>query len=284
MKLSIIIVHYNVKELLAQCLQSVERACKDLEAEIFVVDNASTDGSEAYFRNSFSNVHFYWNQTNVGFAKANNSVLSQASGDYILFLNPDTLIPEDSLIKCIDFFEKHKQCGALGVYMKDGNGHYLKESKRGFPSPLTSFFKLIGLCKVFPHSKIFAKYYEGHLSPNQNHIVEVLSGAFMMVSHEVIEKSGGFDESFFMYGEDIDLSYRIRLLGYDNFYFSGTHIIHYKNKSASQNKLAARKHFYEAMKTFVRKHYTDNIIKKRFLLAGIDILQSLALIKIKILS
>ena len=282
MKLSIIIVSYNVKEWLANCLHALGKACEKINAEIFVVDNASTDGSKAYLEYQFPNVHFKWNKTNIGFAKANNSVLNELSGEYILFLNPDTLIPEDALLKCLDFFNRHDDCGALGVYMQDGEGHFLKESKRGFPSPSTSFFKFMGLSKIFPRSKTFAKYYEGHLDPHKHHIVDVLSGAFMMVPKKVIQKTGGFDEDYFMYGEDIELSYQINQWGYKNYYYPEVKIIHFKNKSASQDQLASKKYFFDAMSIFIRKRFDKEKIKKIFLLSGVHLIRFFTMVKIKL--
>ena len=209
-----------------------------MEAEIIVVDNNSTDGSNNYLNNKFANVHFIWNRENAGFSNANNLGLQCASGKYILFLNPDTIIGEDCLAKCVAFFESKNNIGGLGVRMIDGSGKYLKESKRGFPSPLTSFFKLSGLATIFPTSRIFARYYLGQLTEYQNNPIDVLAGAFMMVKREVLNITGGFDETFFMYGEDIDLSYRIQKAGYTNYYFSESTIIHFKGESTKKRKLA----------------------------------------------
>ncbi|UEG50825.1 glycosyltransferase family 2 protein [Ferruginibacter lapsinanis] len=255
MQLSIIIVNYNVKLLLAQCLDAVLKACANINAEIFVVDNNSTDGSKDFFTGKFPSVQFIWNNSNVGFAKANNIALKRATGEYILFLNPDTIIPEDSLHKCIAFSKTKPTLGGLGVHMVDGNGNFLKESKRAFPSPLTSFFKLMGLANLFPHSKIFAKYHLGYLDEHSNHEVDVLCGAFMFHPKKVLDKVGSFDEQFFMYGEDVDLSYRIQKAGYKNYYFAETSIIHFKGESTKRGDLNYVKHFYGAMSIFVKKHY-----------------------------
>ena len=231
------------------------KAIRNIEAEIFVVDNNSSDGSTDYFKEGFSNVKFIWNTENVGFSKANNIAVKQAAGKYILFLNPDTLLPEDSLVKCISFFEAHPEAGALGIKMLDGSGNFLKESKRSFPSPATSFYKLSGLAALFPRSKIFSKYYLGHLDENQNHEVDVLAGAFMMVPKKIIDTLGSFDEDFFMYGEDIDLSYRIQQAGYKNFYFAESSIVHFKGESTRKGRLNYVRLFYKAMSIFARKHY-----------------------------
>ncbi|HEX4374585.1 MAG TPA: glycosyltransferase family 2 protein, partial [Puia sp.] len=217
--LSIIIVNYNVKYFLEQCLCSVRKAIEKIEAEIFVVDNNSTDDSIDYLQSKFPGVKFILNKGNEGFGKANNRALSLAKGKYILFLNPDTIVAEDSLEKCISFLESNKNAGALGVKMIDGSGNYLKESKRGFPSGWSAFCKLSGLTALFPHSKIFSKYYLGNLSERENQIIDVVSGAYFFVRKETLDKTGGFDEQFFMYAEDIDLSYRVQQSGFLNYYF-----------------------------------------------------------------
>ena len=257
MQLSVIIVNYNVKYFLEQCLYSVIKACKNLEAEIFVVDNASTDGSENYLSSKFPLVKFSWNKTNIGFGAANNSVLQQTKGAYILFLNPDTIVPEDCFDSCIAFFKSHTDAGALGVKMIDGAGHFLKESKRCFPSPTVSFFKMAGLADMFPQSKLFAKYYASHISEDATAAVEVLPGAFMMISREALHKVSGFDERFFMYAEDIDLSYRIQQAGLKNFYFPEIPIIHFKGESTKRVSASYVQQFYGAMQLFVKKHYKE---------------------------
>ncbi len=228
---------------------------KKIDAEIIVIDNNSTDGSFDFFEKRFSEVNFIWNKSNSGFAKANNQALKIAKGAYILFLNPDTIIPEDCLIKCISFVDSKKNNIALGIKMLDGSGNFLKESKRAFPSPSTSFFKLSGLSKLFPQSKTFAKYHLGFLNENKNHEVDVLAGAFMMIPKKILEKTGGFDEDFFMYGEDIDLSYRIQKAGFQNYYFAESSIIHFKGESTKKGTLNYVRMFYTAMSVFVKKHY-----------------------------
>jgi GT2 family glycosyltransferase len=269
LKLSVIIVNYNVKYFLEQCLYSVEKASGSLETEVFVVDNHSSDGSRAFLEKKFPRVHFKWNNENTGFAKANNSVLKETKGEYILFLNPDTIVPEDCFEKCLGFFASHTRCGALGVRMIDGAGFFLKESKRSFPTPAFSFYKMTGLAKLFPSSAVFAGYYAGHLTEHESHEVDVLAGAFMMISKEAMLKTGGFDEAFFMYGEDIDLSYRLQKQGYKNYYFPGTTIIHFKGESTQKNSAGYVKHFYDAMQLFVRKHYGDKKNKTVLMSAAI---------------
>jgi GT2 family glycosyltransferase len=255
LQLSVIIVNYNVRHFLEQCLYSVQKAIASLQAEVIVVDNNSSDNSINYLQPKFSSVVFLVNNENAGFAKACNQGLKLAKGKYILFLNPDTIVPEDCFQKCLGFFDSHPDAGALGIKMLDGSGHFLKESKRSFPSPMTSLFKLFGLARLFPRSKTFSKYHLGYLDENKNHEVDVLAGAFLMVRKEVLDKVGGFDEIFFMYGEDVDLSYRIQKSGYKNYYFSGSSVIHFKGESTRKGSLNYVKLFYNAMSIFVRKHY-----------------------------
>lgn len=258
MQLSVIIVNYNVKYFLEQCLHSVQKACAGINSEIIVADNNSTDGSKAYLEANFPAVKFIWNSDNIGFAKANNLALEKATGNFILFLNPDTILAEDSIDKCIHFSELNKTAGAIGIRMVDGSGNFLKESKRAFPSPLTSLFKLSGLAKLFPRSKTFARYHLGHLPENENHEVDVLAGAFMMMSKKVLDQVGNFDERFFMYGEDVDLSYRVQEAGYRNYYFAESTIIHFKGESTKRGSLNYVRLFYKAMSLFVKKHYSGS--------------------------
>lgn len=262
LRLSVIIVNYNVKYFLEQCLYSVQKSSSALDAEIIVVDNASTDGSMDYLQARFPQIKFISNQENTGFARACNKGLEQARGEFVLFLNPDTLVPEDCFVNCISFFETHPDCGALGVKMIDGAGKFLKESKRSFPSPLTSLCKLAGLSALFPKSKIFGRYHLGHLDKEKDHEVDVLAGAFMMVRRKLLKETGGFDETFFMYGEDIDLSYRIQKAAcaatggkYKNYYFAGTTIVHFKGESTRRGSFNYVRLFYNAMNIFVQKHY-----------------------------
>ena len=256
MELSVIIVNYNVKYFLEQCLHSVLKACRNIDSEIIVADNNSTDGSRAYLEGKFTDVSFICNHDNIGFAKANNLALEKARGEFILFLNPDTLLAEDSIEKCMHFFKTQEKIGALGIHMVDGSGNFLKESKRAFPSPLTSLFKLSGLARIFPGSKIFARYHLGHLPEKENHEVDVLAGAFMMMPKKVLTEIGNFDDRFFMYGEDVDLSYRVQEAGYKNYYFAESSIIHFKGESTKRGSLNYVRLFYKAMSLFVKKHYS----------------------------
>lgn len=232
-----------------------------MEAEVFVVDNHSTDGSMQYLRPLFPGIQFIINENNLGFAKANNQALIAASGEYVLFLNPDTLVPENFFALCLEFIKVNPKAGAMGVRMLDGRGRFLPESKRAFPSPMASLYKLMGLAALFPKSGIFNKYSLGNLDEYENHEVAVLAGACMLVKKKILDELHGFDESYFMYGEDIDLSYRIQQAGYQNLYFAGTGIIHFKGESSRKAGLNYVKFFYSAMLVFVKKHYTTGYAK-----------------------
>ncbi|HNX86030.1 MAG TPA: glycosyltransferase [Bacteroidales bacterium] len=256
MKLSIIIVNYNVKYFLEQCLHSILNGSQNLQTEIFVVDNNSVDGSIKMVRDKFPGVKLIENKDNKGFSAANNQAIRAATGEYILLLNPDTIVEDDTLNKVVDFMDLNPDAGGLGVKMIDGKGKFLPESKRGLPTPLVSFFKVFGLSALFPKSKLFGKYHLGYLDQDSTHTVDVLSGAFMLLRRKVLEKTGLLDESFFMYGEDIDLSYRITQAGYKNYYFPGTRIIHYKGESTKKSSLNYIFVFYNAMIIFARKHFS----------------------------
>ena len=255
MLLSIIIVNYNVKHYLEQCLCSVRAAISGMEAEILVVDNNSSDGSLCFLQPIFKDVRFIRNETNLGFAKANNQALKLCSGKYVLFLNPDTLVPEDALTKAVSYMQEHPEAGALGIRMIDGNGHFLPESKRAFPTPLACVFKLAGIASLFPRSGFFNRYALGNLDQHTSQPVQVLAGACMLVEKHILDILNGFDERYFMYGEDIDLSYRITQAGYQNHYFAGTTVLHFKGKSSRKQSFEYVKLFYWAMLLFVKKQY-----------------------------
>ncbi len=269
MKLSVVIVNYNVKYFLKQCLASALGSSRiladgsELEFDIWVVDNDSVDGSVDMLRHDFPSVHLIENHENVGFARANNQVLKEidSSTSFILLLNPDTVVENDTFIKCVDFMRSHPDCGGLCVKMIDGEGNYLKESKRGFPSPEASFYKISGLIHLFPHSRRIGAYYMGHLPENEVNEVEIMPGAFLMFKGEVYEKIGGLDECYFMYGEDIDFSWRIRLAGWKNYYFPETHIIHYKGESTKKGSMNYVYTFYNAMAIFVKRYFSGGNAK-----------------------
>lgn len=257
MTLSVVIVNYNVKYFLEQCLISVVSAAKDIDTEIFVVDNASADGSCQMVRDRFPSVKLIENTENYGFSYANNQALRQTKGEFVLILNPDTVVEEDTFTKCIEFMSQHPEAGSLSVKMIDGKGKFLPESKRALPSPLVSFYKIFGFSWLFPRSKTFARYHLGHLNPDEVNEIEILPGAFMFIRKIALDKAGLFDESFFMYGEDIDLSYRIMKSGFKNYYFPKTTIIHYKGESTKKGSINYVLVFYRAMMIFARKHFSQ---------------------------
>ena len=254
--LSIIIVNYNVKALLEQTLLSVYKAIQHLQVEIIVVDNHSADGSCEMVEERFPNVTLIANKDNKGFSKANNQGIHIAKGRNVVLLNPDTVVSEETFVKTVAFLDSHAEAGALGVRMIDGRGQFLPESKRGLPTPAVAFYKMTGLAKLFPQSKTFGQYHLSYLNEFETHEADILSGAFMMIKKEVLEKVGLLDETFFMYGEDIDLSYRIVKAGYKNYYFADTTIIHYKGESTKKHSINYVKIFYQAMAIFAKKHYS----------------------------
>lgn len=257
MQLSVIVVNYNVRYFLEQALYSIRKACEGIEAEIFVVDNNSADGSCEMVKHRFPEVILIDNKINLGFSKANNQAIRLSKGKYVLLINPDTVVEEDCFKKVIEFMEKNPIAGAVGVKMIDGAGKFLPESKRGLPTPEVAFYKIFGLAALFPKSKRFGKYHLGFLDKNETHEVEILAGAFMMISQEAIQKAGLLDEDYFMYGEDIDLSYRITKAGFKNFYFPHTTIIHYKGESTKRTSVNYVFTFYRAMIIFAQKHYSQ---------------------------
>lgn len=271
MDISIVIVNYNVKYFIEQCLHSVLKARKNLTIEVLVVDNNSTDGSCALIRSKFPDLTLIENKENTGFSKANNQAIRMAQGKYILLLNPDTVIEEESLVRCFDFMENHPDAGGLGVKMIDGKGHFLPESKRGLPTPEAAFYKIFGFSKLFPHSPRFSRYHLGYLPNNETHEIEILSGAYMFMRKEALDKVGLLDETFFMYGEDIDLSYRILQGGYKNYYFPGTTIIHYKGESTKKGSINYVLVFYKAMIIFARKHFSTKHARAFTLLINLAI-------------
>jgi len=257
MKLSVVIVNYNVKYFLEQCLHSVQAAIAGLDAEIYVVDNNSVDGSVEMVADKFPLVKLIANTENTGFSTANNQAMKVAAGEYILLLNPDTIVEQDTFIKCVEFMDSHSDAGGLGIKMVDGKGRFLPESKRGLPTPIVAFYKIFGLSAIFPKSRIFGKYHLGYLDKEETHVVDVLAGAFMMLRRETLDKTGLLDEAFFMYGEDIDLSYRITKSGYKNYYYPGARIIHYKGESTKKSSINYVFVFYNAMLIFAQKHFSQ---------------------------
>jgi GT2 family glycosyltransferase len=259
--LSVVIVNYNVAYFLEQCLNAVLAASKNLNVQVFVVDNNSVDGSVEMVQTKFPKLHCIANKENVGFSSANNQAIVLSDARYILLLNPDTVVEEDTFDKVVSFMDEHPQGGGLGVRMVDGKGRFLPESKRGLPTPMVAFYKIFGLSKIFPKSKRFGRYHLGYLSEFETNEVDVLSGAFMLMRKETLDNVGLLDETFFMYGEDIDLSYRIQLGGYKNYYFPETKIIHYKGESTKKSSVNYVFVFYRAMVIFAKKHFSQNNAK-----------------------
>lgn len=246
MKLSIVIVSYNVRHYLDQCLESVLRATRDIDSEIFVVDNDSKDDTVAYLKQRYAQqIKLIESNRNLGFARANNIAIKQSVGEYVLLLNPDTFVAENALTTVIDFMDAHPQAGGAGVMMHNADGSIARESRRAIPTPYVSFMKMIGRSD---------RYYMSHLPWNSPARIEVLSGAFCMLRRQALNKAGLLDEDFFMYGEDIDLSYRIMKSGYENWYIPA-HIVHYKGESTCKTSYRYVHVFYQAMIIFFRKHY-----------------------------
>ncbi|CAN5205520.1 glycosyltransferase [soil metagenome] len=254
---SIIIVNYNVKEFLASCLQSVKKATAYLEAEIFVVDNDSSDGSIPFLKDKFDDTIYIENTENVGFGKANNQAIRQAKGKYTLLLNPDTLLQEDTLETLIRYMDEHEQCGACGCKILNPDGTFAPESRRSIPTLSAAVYKAIGLTAFFPESKHFGAYYQGWKDEDEGGEVPVISGSFMFFRTDVLKQAQGFDERFFMYGEDIDLCYRVTEMGWEIHYVPQTSIIHYKGESTKKNELAYNRVFNEALYKFFEKHFTS---------------------------
>ena len=254
MRLSVIIVSYNVYPFLDNCLRSVQQALNGIDGEIIVVDNASVDRTPQFIQDHFPTVKLISNKENVGFAKANNQGLAISQGEYVLLLNPDTVVSENTFSICMDFMDQHPDAGAIGVRMLDGSGRFLPESKRGLPTLSATFMKMTGIYKLFPRSSFMNSYYKGNIDEMETARIEVLCGAFMFIRKSTLDKTGPLDENFFMYGEDIDLSYRITKAGYSIYYLPATNIIHYKGESTRKSSLNYILTFYQAMLIFTNKH------------------------------
>ena len=265
MQLSVIILNYNVRYFLEQCVRSVQTAIQDLDAEIIVVDNASSDDSCAMMKSEFPDILLIQNTTNVGFTKGNNIGVAQAQGEFICILNPDTVVAEDTFSKLVAFAQNKSQLGMVGCQLIDGSGQFLPESKRGIPTPWVAFTKITGLYKFFPSWSICTKYYAQHLLPNQTGEVEILVGAFLFMRKEVYTEVGGFDENCFMYADDIDLSYSLLKKGYINWYFAETTVIHYKGESTLRDHNYMLR-FQEAMQFFYRKHFGQSVFSWFFMI------------------
>ena len=246
MKLSVVIVSYNVRAYLDECLESVQKALEGIEGEVFVVDNASTDDTLSILPSKYPWVRFIANEENVGFSRANNIAIRQADGEYVLLLNPDTNVAPHTLLEAVVFMDEHPQAGGAGVMMLNGDVTRAPESRRAIPTPWVSALKMLGFTK---------RYYMSHLSWDEPCRIEVVSGAFFLLRHSALDKVGLLDEDFFMYGEDIDLSFRLLKGGYENWYLPFP-ITHYKGKSTRKTDYRYVHVFYQAMLIFFRKHYS----------------------------
>ena len=255
MKLTVVIVNYNVKYFVEQCLKSLRKALRNIESEVIVVDNHSKDGSVEYLKERFPEVKVISSQHNLGFARANNIAINRSLSEYVLLLNPDTVVGERTIEECVTFMDDHKNAGGVGVMMLKSNGEKALESRRGLPTPMTAFYKMCGLCAKHPKNKKFGKYYMGFLPWDEAAQIEVISGAYCMLRRKAIEQVGLLDEDFFMYGEDIDLSYRLLKGGWENWYLPMP-IIHYKGESTQKSSFRYVHVFYEAMLIFFKKHYS----------------------------
>lgn len=251
-----IIVSYNVRHYLLQCLRSVKRASRDIDTEIIVIDNHSRDGSADYVRAHCQGVNLIESNHNLGFSRANNIGIRQSTGDYILLLNPDTIVAENTLESVLSFMDNHPKAGGAGVMMYKADGSVAKESRRGLPSPATAFYKMCGLCNLYPRNRRFGKYYMGYLPWDSPQKIEVVSGAFFMIRRRALLQTGLLDEDFFMYGEDIDLSYRLLQAGWENWYLPYP-ILHYKGESTQKTSFRYVHVFYNAMLIFLQKHYNN---------------------------
>ena len=267
MQLSVIILNYNVRYFLEQCVASVQEALSNIDGEIIVVDNNSSDDSCEMMKSRFPNVKLIENTANFGFPKGNNIGVDQAKGDYICILNPDTVVAEDTFTKILAFAEKQKNIGIVGCKLIDGTGNFLPESKRGVPTPFVAFTKIFGLYKLFPKTTLFNRYYAQYLSENETGKVDILVGAFMIMKRELYLEIGGFDENCFMYSDDIDLSYMALKKEKSNYYFHETSVIHYKGESTVKDGLYMKR-FREAMQFFYKKHFKSSFIFDVFMKIG----------------
>ena len=261
MQLSVIILNYNVRFFLEQCILSVQKSLENINSEIIVVDNDSSDGSCEMIKLLFPKVKLIENKENLGFPKGNNIGVAQANGEYICILNPDTVVAEDTFEKILNskFQIPKNEIGIIGCKLIDGTGHFLPESKRGVPTPWVAMTKVFGFYKIFPNSPFFNQYYAQHLTENQSGETGVLVGAFMFLKKELYLEMQGFDEAFFMYGEDIDFCYRVLKFSKSNYYFADTSVIHYKGESTAKD-LKYLNCFREAMLIFYKKHFKKSVI------------------------
>ena len=276
MKLSVIVVNYNVRQFLENALTAIRRAMSGIEGEVFVLDNASTDNSAAMVREKFPDVSLITSAENVGFARGNNIAMDRASGEFILLINPDTIVQEDTFRVMLRFFESHPDAGLAGCKILNPDGTFQLPCRRSFPRPWVAFTKIFGLSALFPKSRLFGRYNLTFLDPDQTYPVDAVSGSFMMIRRETYEKVGGLDESFFMYGEDLDWCYRVGDAGFKVYYVHDTTIVHFKGESTKRSDIDEIKLFYEAMQLFVEKHFSTSGVLRFFLRAGIVLRAAIA--------
>ncbi len=276
MQISVIIVNYNVRVFLEHCLDSLARALQEVSHEIIVVDNASDDGSVEMIRHKYPNVVRIENNQNVGFGKANNQGARTAGGDILFFLNPDTVVQEDTIEKLVQYYEQQPKAGIVGCKVLNPDGTLQPACRRSFPSPWVAFTKISGLSSLFPRSRFFSRYNLSYLNPDDTHEVDAVSGACLSIRKTVFNKLGGFDEQFFMFGEDLDLCYRVKQAGWQVWYLPTTRIIHYKGESVRRSDMKEVRVFYHAMQLFVRKHFHYGIVADIFLQGAIVLREGIA--------
>ena len=278
MLISVIIVNYNVRVFLENALLSIQKALRGIQGEIIVVDNASDDGSVEMVKQKYPDVNLVVNERNVGFAAANNIAIEKSRGKYLLILNPDTILQEDTINTMLDFLDRHSDAGLAGCKILNPDGTLQLACRRSFPTPWVAFTKITGLSTLFPKVPLLGKYNLAYLDPNKTYEVDAVSGSFMFVRRSVIDAVGGLDEQFFMYGEDLDWCYRIKKAGWKIYYVHGTQVIHYKGESVRRSDIDEVKLFYEAMRVFVRKHFSRGFLSDFILRFGIALREWVAFI------
>jgi len=258
MTLSIVIVNYNTEKLLRSCLESVYAGANGTPLDIWVVDNSSRDNSVAMLKSLFPMVRVIRNPSNVGFSRANNVVISQSRSDYVLLLNPDTLIIDDAIERVVKFMKEHPEVGIAGCKVLNRDGTLQLACRRSIPTPEVAFYRATGLSKLFPKSRVMARYNMTYEDPDQAHEVDAVSGAFLMIRRQVVEQIGPLDERFFMYGEELDWCLRAKRAGWSVMYYPEARIVHYKGESTKYNSRKAAIEFYRAMYLFHRKHFAKD--------------------------
>jgi len=293
-ELTIVILNYNTKEVLKDCLESLTAIHDKTGFEIIVVDNGSSDGSVAMVKSYYPNVRCLKNRSNLGFARGNNAAKKYVKSKYVLFLNTDTIFKDKVLDKSLEYMKKDEKIGALTCKLVLLNGELDKDTRRSFPTPWVAFTHFSGLDKLFPKSRLFARYWYGYLSPEEIHEVDAIQGAFFLTKKNILDKVGWFSEDYFLDGEDIDLCWKIKKLGYKLVYFPKVSIIHLKGVTKGKNKSTNIKNKSErlkyvlagvnAMEIFYKKYLEKNynIVVNIFVFAGIKILKSFRYLKVQL--